>query len=678
MAAAKAMSFGSSDLGPTAATFSGRNHYYGIPYKSAFKGGRMNAKTVLHVPGAFPSLTSNPRTGKTTTMRRSRSAYDTPTTEVPPIRGKTPISITQRPWSTPSGFLNLVKSLAGYAVSAITPSHDPSESEHITQHQTTITSVDTPGGKRRAVEKPHEAIRSSSRIPQLSYVATAPANAPAKAPVIANSPSRIPQFGRTAMQPAAKKSEPQKPTSGVAGSTPGEWTRDRDCPLLNSPHPIGSAKFIKDVQAWKKAREIWRNTPRIPTKQETKNRLLDEMNLKLKEKLKEAKKQHRARMALLPREDPLELEQERARHLQREKMFRRGEKLIEILPWDWDVTVDTDTAKLVVTPPPSRPASSDGDTTGTADLRKRHDALRLKSLSVWSKFVRPDELRAPPVLQPTVKQDTQPTQLAADDLKPLAKSTESVTSGHTTSSKQGDSIIDHVSAEALADLRAKLTNNRPNNTINTIGGFVLKRTTYDRILSTADGTDSWLDDEAVNAWFRCIVDEKTKGWTRGANKAAPYATFNTAWYKTVVDRGVQGIKTWGRRQGIDGRKLLDCESLYLPINTGAHWTLLIINGKARTYEYLDSLSGNSDRAFKITKDFLAMHLGSEYKAQEWTASYRSRSRRQANMSDCGVFTCFNGLASTRNVNYNRVYPNKMPQAREKMAIVLENGGFAGL
>ncbi|OQO09563.1 hypothetical protein B0A48_04965 [Cryoendolithus antarcticus] len=584
-------------------------------------------------------------------------------------RGETKVSISERLW--PASLLSLVKGLAGYALDATQSTHEAAGS-HIIHHEAAIVSVATPGGKRRAVERAQPAIRSPSSITQLSYVA----KATVRAPVTADPPSRIHQFGRRAVKPVAKQEEPSKPTSGMANVNFSEWNRDPDCPRLESSHPVGSRGHRKDHRAWQEAVKIWRNTPCKPTENKIKDWTYNQVKSVRKEKKMEVKEQSQVATAQWAMEDMFEREEEMAMERRGEKLVRKGQQLTNSLPNGWDVSQKG--PGIGITPPPSRPASSDGDAIKAADLTKRLDAFTLRAQCTLSAVEKAKERRAQSGLLSAAKAKTATVQLAVGELEPSSKSTGSVKSERTTSGKQGDSIIDDVSVEGMADLRTKLANNRPNNTINTIGGFVLKRSTYDRVLSTVDGTGSWLDDEAVNAWFRCLVDAKNEGWTKASGKAAPYATFNTAWYKTVAEKGAQGIKTWGRRQGIDGPKLLDCESLFLPINTGAHWTLLIINGKARTYEYLDSLSGSNDRAFKITKEYLAMHLGPEYKAQEWNGLSRSRSRQQSNMSDCGVFTCFNGLASARNVNYKRLYPSKMPQAREMMAIVLNNGGFAGL
>jgi Ulp1 family protease len=132
-----------------------------------------------------------------------------------------------------------------------------------------------------------------------------------------------------------------------------------------------------------------------------------------------------------------------------------------------------------------------------------------------------------------------------------------------------------------------------------------------------------------------------------------------------------------KRAGVGGVNIFKCERLFLPINMGSHWTLLIINGTDKTIEYLDSLGGDGTRFFKLARDLLQAELGDKYDAEKWKDSKRSRSSKQDNGSDCGVFTCFNGLAAAKDLAYKEVTAKKMPAARKMMAGVLINGGFEG-
>lgn len=188
---------------------------------------------------------------------------------------------------------------------------------------------------------------------------------------------------------------------------------------------------------------------------------------------------------------------------------------------------------------------------------------------------------------------------------------------------------------------------------------------------------AWLNDEIVNGWYSAMVEAKAKetGYVKG--KGVPsIAAFQTAWYTTYKSKGTSGIARWSRRMGINNEKLLSADKVFFPINTGAHWMLMIISPKARTIEYLDSLCGSGKKYFQIAREWLAMELNGKYDAAEWT-ELNTRSSVQSNTDDCGAFTCLNGLAAAKGRSFQDVSAEKMQEARRMMGAVLLNGGFDG-
>ena len=210
------------------------------------------------------------------------------------------------------------------------------------------------------------------------------------------------------------------------------------------------------------------------------------------------------------------------------------------------------------------------------------------------------------------------------------------------------------------------------------GGIPLQTITFKRILNySSESTDNWLDDDAVNAWYNLIVETKKQqtGYVKSDTNPPAFANLQTAWYAKYGKEEAKGLKRWMKRAGIGGANMLKCERIFLPINTGNHWTLLIINGINRSIEYLDSLSGNGTRYFQIARDLLKSELGNNYLEKEWTDLKRNRSSPQNNMDDCGVFTCMNGLAAAKGRPYKDVTAKQMSDARIMMAAVFFNKGF---
>lgn len=212
-----------------------------------------------------------------------------------------------------------------------------------------------------------------------------------------------------------------------------------------------------------------------------------------------------------------------------------------------------------------------------------------------------------------------------------------------------------------------------------LGSIPIQKISFRRILASDKGTESWLDDDAVNAWYNSIVDaaKRQDGYVKSDTKPPKFANLQTAWFDKATKDGPKALKRWMKRAGVGGATILDCERIFLPINMGSHWTLLIINGKDRSIEYLDSLGGGGDKYFKLARELLKSELGDKYHEQQWTNLARNRSSRQDNMSDCGVFTCINGLAAAKDRPYKEVTAEKMPLARKMIVGVFLNGGFEG-
>ncbi|EME78537.1 uncharacterized protein MYCFIDRAFT_37033 [Pseudocercospora fijiensis CIRAD86] len=191
------------------------------------------------------------------------------------------------------------------------------------------------------------------------------------------------------------------------------------------------------------------------------------------------------------------------------------------------------------------------------------------------------------------------------------------------------------------------------------------------------GPGMWLNDESVNGFISAIVQRKLDqfGYSKRADVVPAYVAYDTNWFPTYKQKGITGIGRWSRRKHIAGAKLLQCEKIFFPCSTGAHWTILIISPKARTIEFLDSAHGTRSNWIKIAREWLAMELGAKYDAGEWKEG-AARSQSQLNFDDCGVFTCMNALASAEGKDFGEVIPTRdMPEARKFIVGVLINEGF---
>ncbi|KXS97298.1 hypothetical protein AC578_4569 [Pseudocercospora eumusae] len=194
---------------------------------------------------------------------------------------------------------------------------------------------------------------------------------------------------------------------------------------------------------------------------------------------------------------------------------------------------------------------------------------------------------------------------------------------------------------------------------------------------TKGGRGEWLNDESVNGFISAIVQRKLDqvGYSKRADVVPAYVAYDTNWYPTYKQKGINGIARWSRRKHIAGEKLFQCEKIFFPCSTGAHWTIIIISPKVRTIEFLDSADGPRSVWFKIAREWLAMELGSKYDAAAWKDG-PAKSQLQQNFDDCGVFTCINALASAEGKEYSEVTAVRdMKEARKFIVGVLVNEAF---
>lgn len=194
---------------------------------------------------------------------------------------------------------------------------------------------------------------------------------------------------------------------------------------------------------------------------------------------------------------------------------------------------------------------------------------------------------------------------------------------------------------------------------------------------TSDDKSGWLNDQIVNAMFTAIVQRKAEQTHFVKGQVPAFETYHSGWYTTYKKSGANGLARWSRRKGIAGPKLLQAEKIFLPINQGGHWQLLVISPTARTIEFFCSLNFKPDKYFKCAREWLEMELGAKhYVASEWTES-PLRSNKQANQDDCGVFTILNGLAAAKGHPHDDVRAGKMGEARRMVAAILLNEGVSG-
>ena len=153
----------------------------------------------------------------------------------------------------------------------------------------------------------------------------------------------------------------------------------------------------------------------------------------------------------------------------------------------------------------------------------------------------------------------------------------------------------------------------------------------------SSGTADWLNDEVINGYLDLICKHGNKD--NRAGRVPRYHAFNSFFINTLMDpkRGTTAVKRWSAKAKVGLKNLKDVEKFFIPINSGAHWTFLLVEPGVKTITYFNSMAGNGDRYRKHMFDWIRAELGVDFNEADWTFVSRGEGPQQSNMSDCGVF-----------------------------------------
>ncbi|KFY85654.1 hypothetical protein V500_08221 [Pseudogymnoascus sp. VKM F-4518 (FW-2643)] len=207
----------------------------------------------------------------------------------------------------------------------------------------------------------------------------------------------------------------------------------------------------------------------------------------------------------------------------------------------------------------------------------------------------------------------------------------------------------------------------------TLDGTQLTKNDFGTVL----GQCSWLNDNIINSYVDMVVEHANKKAGRNQRDKTPKVVAqNSFFYSNISKSGPQSVSRWMRRKRAAGEKLLEVETMLIPVNNASHWTMIVVSPKARTIEYLDSFGGSKDVFIRNTKAWLAVELGSLWNEDDWRV-LDTKSARQYNGYDCGVFAITNAECVAGGVTTTSYDGDDMFLQRRRIAAVLLNGGFGG-
>ncbi|KAG7466971.1 hypothetical protein MATL_G00148160 [Megalops atlanticus] len=183
--------------------------------------------------------------------------------------------------------------------------------------------------------------------------------------------------------------------------------------------------------------------------------------------------------------------------------------------------------------------------------------------------------------------------------------------------------------EMLQEVSAALGQKDPNLVLSS--AFKLRITQRD--LATLRDS-SWLNDEVINFYLNLVASRSEQ---EGGRKVYAFSTF---FFPKLHGGGHTAVRRWTK--AVD---LFAYDIILVPLHLGVHWSLAVIDLKAKSVKCYDSMGQRHDEICRL----LLLYLKDEYKTKKnkdlevskWeVTSLRSNEiPQQNNGSDCGVFAC---------------------------------------
>ncbi|XP_028129376.2 sentrin-specific protease 1 [Diabrotica virgifera virgifera] len=180
-----------------------------------------------------------------------------------------------------------------------------------------------------------------------------------------------------------------------------------------------------------------------------------------------------------------------------------------------------------------------------------------------------------------------------------------------------------------------------------------------RDLLTLSGLN-WLNDEVINFYMNMIIE-------RGKDPSYPSChAFNTFFYTKLLKDGAESLRRWTKK--ID---IFACDIICIPIHLSMHWCMAIVDMRAKTIKYYDSMGNSNDRCLNAIKKYLEKEHLDKKKSELDTSDFELENvtdiPQQMNGSDCGMFACTFAEFTTRNASITFCQEH-MPYLRKKMVV----------
>ncbi|KAI1110148.1 hypothetical protein F5Y14DRAFT_444225 [Nemania sp. NC0429] len=190
---------------------------------------------------------------------------------------------------------------------------------------------------------------------------------------------------------------------------------------------------------------------------------------------------------------------------------------------------------------------------------------------------------------------------------------------------------------------------------------------------------AWLNDDCVHSSLCCLAAYVNKqAGVRNNKFDAPkcVALSSLYWKAFCSDYNKLYPRPFSRKWSMRPDNFLQLDTVLIPVNSNAHWTLIVIRPSRRTVSYLDSFHNHNEAQLRHAYQWLQRFLGNKFVADDWSTQ-EFGAPRQTNAWDCGVFVITNAMCLALGINPMSYDEESMPIQRQRIAAMLLNGGFHG-
>ncbi|KAI0966025.1 hypothetical protein F4678DRAFT_466991 [Xylaria arbuscula] len=189
---------------------------------------------------------------------------------------------------------------------------------------------------------------------------------------------------------------------------------------------------------------------------------------------------------------------------------------------------------------------------------------------------------------------------------------------------------------------------------------------------------AWLNDDCVHSTLCCLaayINNKA-GVKSKVDPPKCVAISSLYWNAFCGDYKKLYPRPFARKWNMTPQNFFGIDTILIPVNSNAHWTLIIIRPSRKTVSYMDSFHTRSETQVRHTYNWLGHFLGDRFVPDEWDTVEFS-APRQTNAWDCGMFVITNAMCLALGISPLCYNEDKMPLQRLRIASMLLNGGFTG-